>query len=157
MSQLRGNDLRIMDGLTISEIYSDRLNFSLFERLQLRKIDPPRRPCQFGNGAPRSEREQSSLRFGFVSSVQKGTNSTDLSIAEETVWLTQKMMGVLFEVSLSTINEQLSNLFSQNEISRFGNYSEFPNNSKRRYTQTTSKFGQWTGLKAAENRRPQAS
>ena len=27
---------------------------------------------------------------------------------------------------------------------------------KATYTQTTSKFGQWTGLKAAENRRPQA-
>ena len=44
------------------------------------QIDPPHRPCQFGNGAPRSEREQSSLRFGFVSSVQKGTHSTDPSI-----------------------------------------------------------------------------
>ena len=65
----------------IDYLYSDRLNLSLFERLQLRQIDPPRRPCQFGNGAPRSEREQSSLRFGFVSSVQKGTNSTDPSIA----------------------------------------------------------------------------
>src|SRR6266404_6231922 len=67
----------------------DRLNLSLFERLQLRQIDPPRRPCQFGNGTPRSEREQSSLRFGFVSSVQKGTNSTDPSI---TVSLWRKLL-----------------------------------------------------------------
>src|ERR1700722_4527023 len=39
---------------------------------------------------------------------QAGENSIEVRIAEETVWLTQKLMGVLFEVSVPTINEHLS-------------------------------------------------
>ncbi len=49
---------------------------------------------------------------------QSGENSIEVRIAEETVWLTQKLMGVLFEVSVPTINEHLSNLFNQKEISK---------------------------------------
>lgn len=49
----------------------------------------------------------------------------EVRIAEETVWLTQKLMGVLFEVSVPTINEHLSNLFSQNEISRVATIRNF--------------------------------
>ena len=63
-------------GMTQEELYSDRLNLSLFERLQLCQIDPPRRPCQFGNGAPRSERAQSALRFCFVSQSPNPPNLT---------------------------------------------------------------------------------
>jgi len=47
---------------------------------------------------------------------QPGENSIEVQLAEESVWLTQKLMGVLFEVSVKTINEHLINLFSQNEI-----------------------------------------
>ena len=47
---------------------------------------------------------------------QSGENSIEVRVAEETVWLTQKLMGVLFEVSLQTVNEHLINLFNQNEI-----------------------------------------
>ncbi|HEX4839700.1 MAG TPA: RhuM family protein [Rhabdochlamydiaceae bacterium] len=49
---------------------------------------------------------------------QSGENSIEVRIAEESVWLTQKLMGVLFEVSFKTINEHLINLFDQKEISR---------------------------------------
>ena len=49
---------------------------------------------------------------------QSGENSIEVRIAEESVWLTQKLMGVLFEVSVPTISEHLNNLFSQNEISK---------------------------------------
>ena len=45
-----------------------------------------------------------------IFSGQKGENSIEVQIAEETVWLTQKLMGVLFEVTVPTINEHLSNL-----------------------------------------------
>src|SRR5690554_129966 len=47
---------------------------------------------------------------------QSGENSIEVRIAEESVWLTQKLMGALFEVSVKTINEHLLNLFSQNEL-----------------------------------------
>lgn len=49
---------------------------------------------------------------------QSGKNSIEVRVAEESVWLTQKLMGVLFEVSIPTINEHLNNLFNQNEISK---------------------------------------
>ena len=35
---------------------------------------------------------------------------------DETVWLTQKLMAVLFEVSIPTISEHLANLYDQGEI-----------------------------------------
>ena len=49
---------------------------------------------------------------------QSGENSIEVRVAEESVWLTQKLMGVLFEVSLQTVNEHLINLFNQKEIAR---------------------------------------
>lgn len=49
---------------------------------------------------------------------QSGENSIEVRIAEESVWLTQKLMGVLFEISVKTINEHLINLFDQKELSR---------------------------------------
>jgi hypothetical protein len=49
---------------------------------------------------------------------QSGEDGIEVRVVEESVWLTQKLMGVLFEVSVPTINEHLNNLFSQNEISK---------------------------------------
>lgn len=40
---------------------------------------------------------------------QAGENSIEVQVDEESVWLTQKLMGVLFEVSLKTITERASN------------------------------------------------
>jgi len=56
---------------------------------------------------------------------QSGENSIEVRIAEETVWLTQKLMGALFEVSVPTINEHLSKLFSQKEIPRSSTIRNF--------------------------------
>lgn len=47
---------------------------------------------------------------------QAGEDSIEVKVAEETVWLTQKLMGVLFEVSIPTINEHLANLYFLREI-----------------------------------------
>jgi hypothetical protein len=49
---------------------------------------------------------------------QSATNSIEVRVEEETVWLTQKLMGVLFEVTVPTISEHLTNLYAQGEISR---------------------------------------
>jgi hypothetical protein len=49
---------------------------------------------------------------------QAGEHGIEVRVEEETVWLTQKLMGVLFEVSVPTINEHLGNLYAQKEISR---------------------------------------
>jgi hypothetical protein len=49
---------------------------------------------------------------------QAGENSIEVRVAEESVWLTQKLMGVLFEASVRTISEHLINIFNQNEIQK---------------------------------------
>ncbi len=49
---------------------------------------------------------------------QSGENSIEVRIAEDSVWLTQKLMGTLFEVSIPTINEHLFNILQNKEIRR---------------------------------------
>jgi len=56
---------------------------------------------------------------------QAGENAIEVRIAEETVWLTQKLMAILFEVSVPTINEHLSNLFNQREIQQMATIRNF--------------------------------
>jgi hypothetical protein len=47
---------------------------------------------------------------------QTGEDGIEVRVAEETVWLTQKLMGVLFEKGRSTITEHLKNLFDTGEL-----------------------------------------
>ncbi len=47
---------------------------------------------------------------------QAGENSIEVRVSEESVWLTQKLMGTLFEVAVQTINEHLINIFNQKEL-----------------------------------------
>ncbi len=47
---------------------------------------------------------------------QAGEDSIEVRVAEDTVWLTQKLMAELFEVRIPTIHEHLSNLYAQGEI-----------------------------------------
>ena len=47
---------------------------------------------------------------------QAGEDGIEVRVAEETVWLTQKLMAALFEVTVPTINEHLANLLQQGEI-----------------------------------------
>jgi hypothetical protein len=59
-----------------------------------------------------------------------GDIKIDVHLQEETVWLTQEQMGVLFAKSKSTINEHIKNIYAEKELvksittQRFGN-SEF--------------------------------
>jgi hypothetical protein len=47
---------------------------------------------------------------------QAGEDGIEDRVAEETVWLTQKLIGVLFEKGRSTITEHLKNLFDAGEL-----------------------------------------
>lgn len=49
---------------------------------------------------------------------QSGENSIEVRVTEGSVWLTQKLMGTLFKVSVKTINEHLINLFNRKELPR---------------------------------------
>ena len=48
---------------------------------------------------------------------QAGEDGIEVRVAEETVWLTQKLMAALFEVDVRTINEHLGNILDSKELS----------------------------------------
>lgn len=47
---------------------------------------------------------------------QAGEESLEVRFEEETIWLTQKLMAKLFDVSIPTINEHLTNIFASKEL-----------------------------------------
>ncbi len=47
---------------------------------------------------------------------QAGEQSIEARYENETVWLTQKLMAALFDVSVPTINEHLKNIFDSDEL-----------------------------------------
>lgn len=54
-----------------------------------------------------------------------GENSIESKFEDETVWLTQKLMGELFEVDVRTINEHLKNIYRQNELTEKATIRKF--------------------------------
>lgn len=53
-----------------------------------------------------------------IFSKQAGENSIEVRVENETVWLTQKLIAVLFEVSVPTVSEHLANIYQQGELSQ---------------------------------------
>ena len=47
---------------------------------------------------------------------QAGEDGIEVCVEGETVWLSQKLIAALFEVTVPTINEHLANLYAQQEI-----------------------------------------
>jgi hypothetical protein len=47
---------------------------------------------------------------------QEGNIKIDVRLEEETVWLTQEQMGLLFGKAKSTINEHILNIYAENEL-----------------------------------------
>ncbi|MEF8732742.1 MAG: virulence RhuM family protein [Candidatus Accumulibacter meliphilus] len=52
-----------------------------------------------------------------IFTTQAGEQSIEARYANETVWLTQKLMAELFAVDVRTVNEHLKNVFSSGELS----------------------------------------
>lgn len=51
-----------------------------------------------------------------IFTAQEGKNSIETRYEDETIWLTQKLMGELFEVGTNTINYHLKEIFKSNEM-----------------------------------------
>jgi len=49
---------------------------------------------------------------------QAGEGGIEVRVAEGTVWLTQKLMAILFEVTVPTVHHHLDNLYDQREIAK---------------------------------------
>ena len=47
---------------------------------------------------------------------QAGEDGIEVKVADETVWLTQKLIGVLFDKGRSTITEHLKHIFESGEL-----------------------------------------
>jgi len=45
-----------------------------------------------------------------------GQDTIEVKVEDGTVWLTQKLIAKLFDVSVATINEHLKNIFKTNEL-----------------------------------------
>ena len=56
---------------------------------------------------------------------QAGENTIEVRVEDETVWLTQKLIGVLFEKGRSTITEHLKNIFETGELNENSVCREF--------------------------------
>lgn len=51
-----------------------------------------------------------------IFTAQSGEKSIEVRYADETIWLTQKLMATLFDVDVRTISEHLQNIFASNEL-----------------------------------------
>jgi hypothetical protein len=56
---------------------------------------------------------------------ETGDKSIEVRYEDETIWLSQRMMGELFDVDVRTINEHLQNLFTSNEIDKASTVRKF--------------------------------
>ena len=55
----------------------------------------------------------------FVAASGNSEASVEMRYEDENVWLTQKMMATLYDVSVSAINQYLKRIFSDNELEEF--------------------------------------
>ena len=56
---------------------------------------------------------------------QAGEDGIEVRVADETVWLTQKLMAALFDVDVRTINEHLGNIYQDVELRREATLRKF--------------------------------
>jgi len=61
-------------------------------------------------------RIRNSIAEFLIFSKQAGENSIEVRVEDETVWLTQKLIAVLFEVTIPTVSEHLANIYQQEEL-----------------------------------------
>ena len=57
--------------------------------------------------------------------LQSKGDSIEVRYEDETIWLTQKMMAALFDVSIKTISEHLQNVYEQGELEREATIRKF--------------------------------
>ena len=51
-----------------------------------------------------------------IFTAQTGEESIEVRVEDETVWLTQKLIAELFDVTVPTVNEHLKNIYGEGEV-----------------------------------------
>lgn len=73
----------------------------------------------------KNRRIRNSTAEFLIISKQAGENSIEVRVEDETVWLTQKLIAVLFEVTVPTVNEHLTNIYQQGELTQAATVRNF--------------------------------
>jgi hypothetical protein len=68
------------------------------------------------DSTPEKKQIRNSTAEFLIFSAQSGGDGLEVRYENATIWLPQKLMAQLFDVSVPTINEHLKNIFSQGEV-----------------------------------------
>lgn len=60
-----------------------------------------------------------------IFTLQSGESAIEVRYEDETIWLSQKLMAELFDVSVPTISEHLKNIYAQDELSKEATIRKF--------------------------------
>lgn len=63
-------------------------------------------------------RSSASEYLSFVAATGNAQTSMEMRYENENIWLTQKMMATLYDVSVSAINQHLKRIYADNELTR---------------------------------------
>ena len=74
---------------------------------------------------PNDKKIRNSTAEFLIFSAQTGGDGLEVRYENETIWLSQKLMARLFEVTVPTINEHLRNIFESGEISQEATLRKF--------------------------------
>ena len=77
----------------------------------MKSVKPPQSPNQTEVFLVRSSAAE---YLTFVAA--SGHGGVEAVYADENIWLTQKMMGVLYDVNVRTVNGHLKNIFADSEL-----------------------------------------
>ncbi len=79
----------------------------------------------------------------YVSTIGDNANSVELRYEDENIWLTQKMMSVLYGVDVRTINDHIQKIFKDNELeesSTIRNFRIVQNEGNREVARDTKHY-----------------
>ena len=69
------------------------------------------------NGSKKLQIRNSTAEF-LIFQIENKEEGIEVLYQDETLWLTQKTMSILFDVDIRTINEHLKNIYSQGEVDK---------------------------------------
>ena len=69
------------------------------------------------NGSKKLQIHNSTAEF-LIFQIENKEEGIEVLYQDETLWLTQKTMSILFDVDIRTINEHLKNIYSQGEVDK---------------------------------------
>jgi hypothetical protein len=77
------------------------------------------------NNAVRTIHSSAAEYLTFVASTGEQADSVEMRYEDENIWLTQKMMAELYDISLSTVNEHIKNIYSDGELTEEATIRDF--------------------------------